>query len=397
MTLNITQVKNTINRKFRGADIDDVRGISDYTIFREAASNILSRTDLFETIRVKEFDLFDGVTDYAVEGDLKGKKIIDIRPQSSRTPYDDFRQTFMEEFDRDKGYTDNYFSVEFDDADKFVRINKKLANSINVTSNTDDDYTATSGVSNITEDTILKIGGSNSIRFDVASGSNLLTWNGAASIDLSTHTNKSTFFLEVYWPDSSIITSITLRIGSDSSNYYEITGALQRGTVKDGINLYKFEWDGVSDSGSTDETAIDYVRLAIVTTAADTDVRIGKLSSKLPYPYEQVYYSNTLFRPVAGGSWLTTPTAVTDIVNVEQEVENIFIYECCRIIADDLVREQEAQKFRKLLGVDDFGRLTGGGLYGDYMSDKPSEAIRPNNRWYSNPKGGRGQFVRYNR
>lgn len=375
--MTISDIKNILNRKFRGANIDEVQGISDYTVFEEAASNLLSEIDPYETVRTSEINLFNDIFDYSAPSDLKGKKILDIRPQANRSSAEDFRQTFTEDFDRDKDITNNFFTVQFDEASKFLRINKSVSNSITVTDLTSSNYTATSGVSNIAEDTILHFGDGKSIRFDVASGANLLTWAGT-SVDLSDHTQKSTFFLPIYLPDASIISSIVMRVGSDSSNYYSITGSIQYGSARNGYNIYKFEWNGVSDSGTTDESAIDYVRLAITTTSADTDIRIGKLASKLPAPHEIVYYSNSIFRPTSGSTWLTKPTALTDILNLEHEAQNIFIYECCVIIADDLQRENESMKFYSHLHGDAQKR----GLYQQYKEDKPTEKIRPNNRWY---------------
>lgn len=393
MSLSIQQCKTILERKFRGASLDDVQGISDFTVFEEAANNLLSKIDPYETVRTSEINLFNEVYDYSSPSDLKGKKVIDLRPQADRNSTDDFRQSFTEDFDRDKKFKDNEITVQFDEASKFLRINKSVSNSISVTDLEDDNYTATSGITNIIEDTILQFGDGKSIRFDVASGSNLLTWNGDSTIDLTDHEQKSNLFLNVYWPDSSVITSITLRIGSDSANYYEITGAIQFGSVRNGVNLYKFTWDGATETGTVDIDDCDYARLAIVTTSADTDIRIGRLSSKLPTPYELVYYSNALFRNSAGTTWLSKPTTENDLLNLETEAQNIFLGECEVIIAEDLQRDEEARKFRTRLGIDDFGKFTGGGLYADYKSDKPSEAIRPNLRWYSLPRrNGRGSF-----
>ena len=374
--MNITALTNLLSRKFRGASIDDVQGVTNYTLFDEAAKNLLSKIDPFETVRHSEVDVFDGIYDYASPSDLKGKKILDIRPQVNRASYDNASQTFTEDFDRDK--EEQKFSVEFDEGTKFIRYRNSVGRSITVTETTDDNWTATSGVTNIVEDTILYVEDGMSLRFDVASGSNLLTWDGDSVIDLSDHTNKSTFFLWVYYPDSSLITSLTIRVGSSASAYYEMTGSIHFGSIRNGWNLYKFSWNGATETGTTLEASTDYVRLALVTTSADTDIRIGRLSSKLPSPHEFVYYSNCLFRPVSGSTWLTLPTVVTDIVNLDIEAEPLFINECCVLIADDLQQYDESEKFR--IKLDGTGEELG--MYDCYKRDKPSEAIRPQTTYY---------------
>ena len=227
--MTITQAKTILGRKFSGATIDDIQGISDFTVFEEAAANLVSEIDPFETVRMGELNLFNEIYDYGLSStapDLKGKKVIDIRPQANRTTADDVRQTFTEEFDRDKQFTRNWFSVQFDEGTKFIRINRPISRSNSVTSLESGDYTATTGVTNIVEDTVLFNRDGKSIRFDVASGTNELAWDGTA-VDLDEHELKSSFFLWVYYPDSSFITSLTVRVGSSATAYYEITGAIQ--------------------------------------------------------------------------------------------------------------------------------------------------------------------------
>jgi hypothetical protein len=377
----LLQIKNILGRKFRGANIDDVQGTSDYTLFEEAANNLISHIDPIETVRTSELSLYNEIYDYASPSDLKGKKILDIRPQGRRNGVD-FRSTFTEDFDRDKEYENEWFSVEFDEATKFLRINKDVSNSLPVTDTVTTNYTAGTGVSNIAEDTVLRLTDASSLRFDASSGQNLLTFAGTA-VGLSAHELKASFFTEVYYPDSSLITSLKVRVGSSSANYYEITGVIHRGSIRTGINLYRFDWNGATETGTVDIESIDYVRYELTTTGADTDIRIGKLSSKLPSLYEIKYYSNALFRPLSGSTWLTKPTAETDILNLETEAQNLFMYECCVLIADGLQYEAETQKYRAHLGIDGLGQMTGTGLYGNYKKDKPSEAIRPSSRYYT--------------
>ncbi len=379
--MNITDVKNVLSRKFRGASLDDVQGIQDYTVFQEAASNLLSKIDPFEMIRHGEVDIFDGIYDYASPSDLKGKKIADVRPQVGRSMFDNSRQTFLEEFDIDK--EDNTFTVEFDDATKFIRYSKDVGNSAGVDDVNDADWAIGGGASNLAVDTILFSEGGASLRFDIGATGGYVENSALTSVDLSTHESKSTLFRFIYFPDASIITSVTLLIGSDSANYFSIVGSVHRGAKRNGWNLYKFTWNGAAETGTAVTTAIDYERLTIVSTSADTDIRIGKLFSKLPKPSEFVYFSNCLFRPVSGSAtWLPTPTALTDIVNLEPEAQNIFIYECCIIVAEDLQRYEDRIKFLGHLGIREDGTPSGGGLYGDYKRDKPSDAIKPQVAYY---------------
>ena len=78
-----------------------MQGITNYSVYKEAASNLLSKIDPYETVRHTRFNVFQDILDYAAPDDLKGKKIIDPRPQDNRAG-EDYYQTFTKEFDRDR-------------------------------------------------------------------------------------------------------------------------------------------------------------------------------------------------------------------------------------------------------------------------------------------------------
>ena len=78
----------------------------------EAMRNVLAQIDPAETKRNEELTLFDGIYDYASEEDLKGNKVLDLRPQTNRGLDDNFSQQGNEEFDLYKQDT-LYFGESF--------------------------------------------------------------------------------------------------------------------------------------------------------------------------------------------------------------------------------------------------------------------------------------------
>ena len=373
--MNITSLKSALDRKLRGAKADDVQGVSDYSLFKEAGVNVMNEMDPAETVRRATLNIFDGIYDYTPAADVK--ELIDVRPQTYERYSDDrSRRRFIEDFDFRKRNENNDFSLEYLEGTKILRYARDVGNSISVAETLDDNWTAGTGVSNIAEDTIIFSENSRSLRFDASSGSNLITWAiTTPKVDLSTHTQKSSFFLWVYYPDSSLITSLTLRVGSSASDYYEITGTIHFGSIRSGWNLYRFDWSGVSDSGTTDEANTDYVRLALVTTATATNIRIGKLTSKLPTPREYVYYSYYLFRS-SSGTFKEVPTVDTDVVNLDTDGENIFLLECARIAARELSNDKMKQDYTEELFGNGRPLERGGtvGLYARYRARRPSDS-----------------------
>lgn len=374
----LVQLKASLGRKFRGASIDDIQGISDFSLFVEAASNLLSEIDPYETVRMHRFDLFAGVTEYAAPDDLKGKKLIDPAPQDGELG-EDFTQTFTKEFRRD--LRDYKVSVEFRDGSKVLKARAPGQG----TSMTVDDTTAmgtwaaAGGATNLEVDETLELDSTDTLRFDLGATGGYIEDTGVDEIDLSAHEDFGSFFRRVYIPTgASTLTSIALRIGSAATAYWTITGEVQFGSYRNGVNLVRFDWADAVETLAPDSAAVDYERLTFVTTAAIADVRVGKLSSRLPTPYETPYYSNRLFRDSTGVTWLETPTSENDQVMLEKEAENIFFYECCRLVAEDLALDSEAAKFeQKLFGTP--GKSTG--LYAQYKEDKPTEKLRPQLRY----------------
>lgn len=374
--LTLVNIKDSLARKFRGSSIDDIQGMSDFSVFREAASNMLSEIDPYETVRLHRFDLFSDVTEYAPPADLKGKKLIDPAPQDGERG-EDFTQTFTKEFRRDR--RDYKVSVEFVDGSKVLKARAPGRGTSLAVDKTDavGSWVAAGGATGLEIDTDLRLGDSDTLRADLGATGGYLENTAIDSVDLSAHEDSSSFFRKVYIPSgASTITSITLLIGSSSGAYWSIIGQAHFGSYKDGVNLVRFDWADAVQTLTPDSTAVDYERLIFVTTAAIADVRIGPLSSKLPTPYETPYYSNRIF--LNGTTWLETPTDEDDQVVLEKEAENIFFYECCRLIAEDLSLDTEATKFEKKL-YGETGKSVG--LYAQYKEDKPTEKLRPQLRY----------------
>ena len=392
--MDIEDLKNRLGRKFRGASLDDVQGIENFSIFAEAASNLLSFIDPYETVRLHRFDVFQGVRYYAPATDFKGKKLIDPRPQDGRSG-ESFAQTYTKELHRDEEY--GKVTVEYLDGVKVLGIvtTGKSAQDVDKT-NSATGWSAAGGATGLEVDDVLRLDNSDTLRFDLGATGGYVENSSLTEVDLSEDEDASSFFRKVYIPSgASTLTSITLRIGSASGAYWLITGEPHLGSYRNGVNIVRFDWADATEPGTTpDASAIDYERLTFVTTATMADVRVGPLSSRMPTPYETPYYSNCLFRDTSG-TWLSEPTADTDTIVLEKEAENIFFYECCELIAEDLTLDSEATKYKKRLHGDPEKQDDDGGLYGQYKRDKPTEALRPHSQGYRpRPARGSGRRIR---
>jgi hypothetical protein len=190
--------------------------------------------------------------------------------------------------------------------------------------------------------------------------------------DLSGFKNQSAFFVWVYIPDPTIVTSAFLYWGDNSTDYWSQSVTTPHfGSFRQGWNLIRFDWNGATENGSPDATVFDFIRFGLVTTSADTNIRIDDIQLRKPVMHEVLYYSQYLFRNTSG-AFIETPTSDDDIINLETDAENLFMNECCILIADGLTRAEDAAKYTNAL----YGTAQKPGLYANYKTNKPSEPIR---------------------
>lgn len=372
--MNIGELKATLPRKARGANLDDIQGVTDFSIFKEAAGNLLRKIDPIRTRRSQLIQLYPGVQDYSPPTDLRGKKVIAINRQGRRFN-DKFHQVYADDIDQD---SDMAYGIAYANNQKLLRIETDLGGATSVDETDSDDNWAVSGTAGSLEEERLIIpqGG---LRFDVTTGSGLLTWNGDETIDLSDGEQLGAFFRELYIPDATKFTSITMRIGNSVTGYWEIVGVPAFGTTfVTGLNLVKFDWNGSAPNGGALSNVIDYQRLEVVMSASDTDLVIGPLMFSIPTPYEITYYSSCLFIDSTGVTFKEKPDSDDDIVLLEVDEEPAIIYETSQLIAEDMQRDGRSQKFKGKLN----GESNIPGVYSDVKAQKPSEAKRMTHRWY---------------
>ena len=103
-----------------------------------------------------------------------------------------------------------------------------------------------------------------------------------SNFDLSDYTASGAVFLEHYMKDVTYLTGFTLRIGNDSSNYYEtsVTVRSDGASFNNGINLLEFDLESSTETGTVDDTAIDYLHLRTSYSSSQSDaknLRLGRM------------------------------------------------------------------------------------------------------------------------
>jgi hypothetical protein len=109
MSYSITTLLTDISGVIHGTTVNKVPNI--YGTINRAARDILLDVDPKPTQRIVQLSqVFNSVYDYASPVDLKGDRLIDIRPQAGRMPNDVFFQGYETDFDATRN---GHFLINF--------------------------------------------------------------------------------------------------------------------------------------------------------------------------------------------------------------------------------------------------------------------------------------------
>jgi hypothetical protein len=335
---NVLQSKTDLSGIMHGTTLNQVQGIDN--IFNRTARQFILDCDPQETIRIAQTPtLFTSVYDYPISNlpDLKGNKVIDIRPQVNRGLQDVFGQTYAQQFDVTKQYsTVPQFTIDFNTAEKSLRIDATdLVNGITL-NNADvvsgnGTWVAGSNATALTTDNINYVFNPGSIQFNLSAGANPLVGNVYNStmtpIDLTAHLNQSTMFWYVYLPTGSSINSVSLSWGSSSSNYWTViaTQNWQGNSFINGWNLIGVPWLGASQTGTPNVKSISYLNASFnYNGQLQTAVHLNQVVSNLGTIFQILYYSKYLFRDATTGIFQETVTADDNLINLDTDTFPVF-------------------------------------------------------------------------
>ncbi len=367
-------------------------------IFNRAARQLLLDVDPQETKRTLEFvnPIFNSVFDYPIAPDVKGNKIIDIRPQVRRLPRDTWSQGYNQAFDIAKQniYSNaNMFTMNFNTGIKTIRIDAPFLNPpiiLNQADNLTDNgtWTATGTATNLTVDNINFVQGAGSLKFDATAGAANVVNSTMSALNLSPYVNQSSFFVWVYAPTGTQLTSVALRVGSSSGNYYSLTVSVNQNTTAfiNGWNLCQFDWKLMSVTGSPNALALNFVQVTLNTTGTNTGLRVNGINSILGSILEYEYYSKYMFRDASTGAFQETVTDPSNLINLDTESYNILF----NLLAYFAVQQQQGLDATFYDGNFFLQQYTQG--VARYKAMYKSELQKPQSVYYSQPNASYRRF-----
>ena len=289
---------------------------------RIALSDIDFRGNIRESVLTP--NLMDNQYDYALPVDVKADKIIDLRPQvgDSRSEFETYDIVSPEEFDRRKRIERGLATILNDDLTRILRISANIEdNTLQVSTMEDTNWNTwdTDGVndSDVKVDNDDFIEGNGSIRFqtdttDTTDSTVGIQNTSLTAFDISSFLARGSAFVnaKITTYDTGIH-QLTLRIGSDSDNYYRVSDSNQNdcSDFVTGWNKVRFDFTNKTAVGTPVDTAIDYAALYwsrdTTTTALlhlnDTDWGFDNLILKKGKYYLLSYYTRYVWQDTAFG------------------------------------------------------------------------------------------------
>jgi hypothetical protein len=333
--MTISQASAELSAMLHGTTLSQVENI--FGVYNRSGRQLLLDIDPDETRIETQLatSVYQGVFDYPAPDDLKGDKVIDLYWQGGRNYRDRFFKTTPQNFDLTKAFYFNQFCVFRNKGVKTLRIaynNSSRSIGINpANSLTGNGTWAASGTaSNISVNNLITDNGGSVISFDITAGAGYLTNSTMTALDLSAHLNQSGIFWDIYVPTASRISSLEIRWGSDSSNYWEATGITTQFDGNALVNNYNqiyTLWQNATKIGSPDATKIKYVRLTFNASNSISGVCFAQLWSRLGFVFNIDYYSKFLFSNTAG-TWIESITDNSDNINLDTDSFNVFISQC---------------------------------------------------------------------
>jgi len=338
--MNVQTLKAELQGVLHGTTNNQITNIDG--VLNRAARQVLLDVDPQETKRIVPIStpLYDGVFDYPCPSDLKGNKVIDIKPQVGRTPNQMFDQNYNQHFDITKLWNfQPSFTMNFDTAIKSLRINAPFLNTGIVLNNANSptsngNWVVGGTASSITTNVINYVSPPSSVSFTLNAGANPSTGyienSTFPAIDLSTQNGQSRIFYYVYLPVAANVTSVTIAWGTNSTNYWTGTSTTtNESTVfQNGWNLIGFDWVSASKVGNPNSASIGYLKVSVTYNGTQmVGVLVNNIVSRVGVIYDLEYYSKCIFRDASTGAFQETVTDDSNLINLDTESYNLLFYQ----------------------------------------------------------------------
>ncbi len=386
----VANLNDSVSGILQGLNLNNVKNL--FIAYERTARQLAQNLSLPTARGRNNITLYDGVIDYVCPTDMFGTNIIDLAPQGVTRHANDFvyKKPSMQ-FDRQKDYLWNGTQVTFDSlngVDILRIVSTYPTKKIVVDPMTDNfGWTVAGSASSLTLDQNIFYQESASLRFNLTGASTGTLTKSISAIDFTNYVGSGVGFLAARTPSATSLTSITLRLGNDASNYYEVTatnaflGAFSTG---DWI-LIPFDFATATTVGSPTTTALDNTQVRVNHSASMTSFYVGGLWVSLPSPSTLIYETASIFKNPITSVVSPNINNENDILLLSDSAYAIYEQESAKAIAKQQGGRLASQGVIQNINEDLYGEPGNPnkpGLYAQYRADNPTQKISEISNWY---------------
>jgi len=320
---------------------------ADYMLYlNRACKYLMTEYKIPTTEREHDLLLFTGVNEYPLPSDFQSA-MEPQRPYSIHSP--NFNNTTPRELRHWRH--GNTTAIKFIRETPYYVVNYEGGSNIAVhdmNALADNGSWAVSGDgSSLAQDKQIYTEGTASLRFTLtgSGGTTTLTNSTLDQIDITDYVDQGFGFVNLQCPsgNTTAITSVELRLGNDSSNYYSITATTRyRGdTIMGGWGLIGFDFSSKTETGTVTDTEIDYA-VIVITNPIDGTVngtyRVDNLFLAEAVYFQLPYYSLYNVK-TTGGAYQESVTSTSDTVLCPVGHEEAFYYKALEIAAAERLKD----------------------------------------------------------
>lgn len=275
----------------------------------------------------------------------------------------------------------NEYSVSYDDGKQYGRFNSRneqVYKTLHEMNDLTDNGTWAADTTNsdalgLTTGDVVVVDNSDNIQFnvDVSQSANnyaLIECTDMDDVDLDDFENLGKARFRVYIPSITNFTSVELRWGNDSSNYWSNTATTQvdGSSFVAGWNEVEIDWNGATETGTVTESEIDYLAVKMNYTASYTDqnkFRVERIRMYLPELVELAYYTYYLSQDSSGTFQDEMTATSTDTLLLPKRFKRLIVNMAMRPLFYESEGEAAAQTIARIssfiksektrLGLDD--------------------------------------------
>lgn len=385
----VADLKASVSGLLSGTNLENVTNLDD--ALSRAARITTQLIDAPESVGNESIILYSNVFDYPAPPTIFGASIVDLRPQGvDRAPWDFVYKRPTELFDRTKNFQYNGYALAFDYVNGAgvmrVATPNVIPRAILDPMSSTTGWTAGGSASGLTLDQTVFYEAPASLRMTLTGASTGYVSKTIGTQDLTDYQGVGVVFIAMYTPDAAGLTSMSIRLGSDSTgvtNYASVsaTESFLGAWVANQWTLVAFDLSTAVNTGTPNFAAIDYLRVSATTAATIVNFRLGGAFAALPSPHDVIFETAAIFLASGASSPTQNITSDGDTIILNDAAYTVLEYVSAKTIA---MQQSGGKVTTQIQGFDNELKGSGNeqGLLARYRADNPSQELRMIGSYY---------------